>query len=74
MSSLQEAGNTDIDTLQGDEKAVLQHYCSLGTEMLLKMGVRNKAPVDKIVINAYRYGIALGTQLTVVNGEIKERK
>ena len=73
MNRRQQEGLTDIDSLQEDEKMVLQHYCSLATEALLKMGLQRKAPVDQVVVNAFRLGIALGFHLTVAAGEVRER-
>lgn len=73
MNRRQQEGLTDIDSLQEDEKMVLQHYCSLATEALLKIGVQRKATVDQLVINAYKYGIALGLRLQVTQGEVLGR-
>lgn len=73
MKQRQEGGLQDIDSLIDDEKAVLKHYCSLATEALLRMGAQRKAPVDQVVINSFRTGIALGLKLAIVNGEIKRR-
>lgn len=73
MNSRQQAGLSQVGALQEDERAVLQHYCSLATEELIKQGEKRQAPVDQLVINAYRYGIALGLQLQVTNGEILGR-
>lgn len=73
MNSRQQAGLGQIFSLQEDERAVLQHYCSLATEVLMKRGDQRGAPVDQRVINAYKYGIALGLQLQIANGEILGR-
>jgi len=73
MKQRQEAGQKDIDSLEGDERDILKHYCSLGTEALLRLGVQRKAPVDQVVINAFRSGIALGLHLTIAEGEIQGR-
>jgi len=70
MNSRQQAGLSEINSLQDDERAVLQHYCSLATEALMKTGDQRKAPIDQMVINAYRYGIALGLQLQITQGEL----
>lgn len=69
----QEEGLKDIESLEGQETEVLQHYCSLATEALLRLGVQKKAPVDQVVINAYKNGIALGLTLIITNGEVRER-
>jgi len=71
MKQRQEDGQQDIDSLVDDEKAVLQHYCSLVTEALLRLGTQRNAPVDQVVINAFRTGIALGLRLTVAGGEVQ---
>ena len=73
MQQHQEEGLGDIDSLQDEEMEVLRHYCSLATEAFLTHGVQSKAPVDKVVLNSYRNGIALGLKLTIVNGEVKGR-
>lgn len=74
MNRRQQEGLRDIDSLEGDEKAILKHYCSLATEALLKLGSQRKAPVDQVVINAFRAGIALGLMLTITKGEVQSRK
>jgi len=69
----QEEGLNTIGTLEAEEKEVLQHYCSLATEALLRLGVKRKAPVDEVVLNAYKNGIALGLRLEVTQGEVQGR-
>jgi len=73
MKQRQEVGQQDIDSLIDDEKTVLMHYCSLATEALLRLGAQKKAPVDEVVINAYRNGIALGLHLEITAGEVRGR-
>lgn len=73
MKRCQEEGQRDVASLEGHEKDILQHYCSLGTEALLRLGSQRKAPVDQVVINAFRTGLALGTKLSIVNGEVRVR-
>jgi len=73
MNSRQQAGLSEINSLQDDERAVLQHYCSLATEALMKMADQRKSPTDQMVINSYRYGIALGLQLKITQGEVLGR-
>ena len=71
MKQRQEAGQQDIDSLVDDEKTVLKHYCSLATEALLRLGAQKKAPVDQVVINSFRTGIALGLRISITNGEVQ---
>jgi len=71
MIQRQQNGAMLIENLQADEKAILQHFCSLSAEGLLQLGEQRKAPVNEIVLNAMRNGIALGLQLIVENGEVK---
>ena len=71
MKQRQEEGQQDIDSLIDDEKTVLKHYCSLATEALLRLGAQKKAPVDQVVINSFRTGIALGLRLSITNGEVQ---
>jgi len=73
MKQRQEEGQQDIDSLIDDEKTVLKHYCSLATEALLRLGTQKKAPVDQVVINSFRTGIALGLRLSITNGEVQGR-
>lgn len=73
MKQRQEMGLQDIDLLIDDEKTVLKHYCSLATEALLKLGAQKKAPVDQVVINSFRTGIALGLRLSITGGEVQGR-
>jgi len=71
MKQRQKEGQQDIDSLIDDEKTVLKHYCSLATEALLRLGAQKKAPVDQVVINSFRTGIALGLRLSITNGEVQ---
>ena len=73
MKRRQEEGLNLLDTLQEDEFMVIRHYCSLATEALLKMGDQRKSSTDQVVINALKYGIALGIRLQVKNGEVQGR-
>ena len=73
MKRCQEEGQRDIDSLEGDERDILKHFCSLSTEALLRLGVQRKAPVDEVVINAFKNGIALGLRLSITNGEVRGR-
>lgn len=73
MNKRQQEGLTVIDSLKEDEIAVLRHYCSLATEALMKMCDQRQSPVDQMVINAYKYGIALGLRLQVTDRELKGR-
>jgi len=73
MNNRQQEGLVTIDSLQEDESAVLRHYCSLATEALMKRGNQRQSPVDQLVINAYKYGIALGLRLQVAKGELQGR-
>jgi len=71
MKRRQEEGQQAVDSLIDDEKMVLKHYCSLATEALLRLGAQKKAPVDQVVINSFRTGIALGLRLSITNGEVQ---
>jgi len=71
MIKRQQNGAMLIENLQTDEKAILQHFCSMSAEGLLQLGEQRKAPVTEIVINAMRNGIALGLQLMIENREVK---
>jgi len=73
MKQRQALGQQDIDSLIDDEKTVLKHYCSLAAEALLRLGSQQKSPVDEIVINAFRLGIALGLHLEITAGEVRAR-
>jgi len=71
MIQRQQNGAALIEHLNPDEKAILKHFCSVSAEGLLKLGQSRKAPVNEILINAMRNGIALGLQLMIENGEVK---
>jgi len=73
MKQCQEEGQRDIDSLEDDERGILKHFCSLATEAFLRLGAQRKAPVDQVVINAFRSGIALGLRLDVSAGEVRGR-
>ena len=71
MIKRQQNGSALIEQLDTDEKEILQHFCSLSAEGLLELGKQRNAPVNEIVINALKNGIALGLQLMIENGEVK---
>jgi len=73
MKRRQEEGQKLVDSLQEDESMVLRHYCSLATEALMKIGGQRESPVDQVVINALKNGIALGLRLQVAEGELQGR-
>ena len=73
MKRRQEEGQKLVDSLQEDESMVLRHYCSLATEALMKIGDQRESPVDQVVINALKNGIALGLRLQVAEGELQGR-
>lgn len=73
MENRQQEGATKLDSLQGEERMVMQHYCSLVAEKMLQAGSQRKMPVEKVVVNAYRFGIALGLCLKVEQGEVLGR-
>jgi len=74
MKRCREEGSQAIASLEGDERDILKHFCSLLTEALLRLGVQRKAPVDEVVISAFINGIALGLRLSIINGEVQVRK
>jgi len=71
MKQRQEVGWQDIGSLIDDEQMVLKHYCSLATEALLRLGAQRKAPVEEVVINSFKNGIALGLRLSITGGEVQ---
>ncbi len=73
MKTRHQDGLKLLDSLQEDETAVLRHYCSLATEALMKIGAQRQAPVDQMIINAFKQGIALGLRLQVTDGELQGR-
>lgn len=73
MKRCQEDGQRDIDSLDGDERDILKHYCSLSTEALMRLGIYRKAVFEEVVINAFRTGLALGLRLDIINGEVQRR-
>ena len=71
MIKRQQNGSMLIQNLNQDEKEILQHFCSLSAEGLLELGKQRNAPLNEIVINALKNGIALGLQLDIRDGEVK---
>lgn len=73
MIQRQQTGINKVESLQGDEEAILKHYCSLAAEGILTAGSQRRATVNEAVINGIKTGIALGIELEVVNGEVLGR-
>jgi len=71
MIKRQQNGGALIENLNQDEKAILQHFCSLSAEGLLDLGKQRNAPVNEIIVNAMKNGLALGLQLMIEDGEVK---
>jgi len=71
MVKRQQNGSLLIEQLIPDEKAILQHFCSLSAEGLMELGEKRNAPVNEILVNAMKNGIALGLQLDIRDGEVK---
>ncbi len=73
MVKRHEEGNSELLTLHPEEEAVLQHYCSILTDALIAAAAQRGAGVDQAIVNGIRTGLALGLQLSIVNGEVKGR-
>jgi len=71
MIQRQKNGSALISNLEEDERDILQHFCSLSAEGLLELGKQKNAPLNEIVINAMKNGLALGLQLIIENGEVR---
>jgi len=71
MIKRQQNGAALIENLNQDEKAILQHFCSLSAEGLMELGEKRNAPVNEIIINAMKNGLAMGLQLMIEDGEVK---
>ncbi|OIP27576.1 MAG: hypothetical protein AUK00_01700 [Dehalococcoidia bacterium CG2_30_46_9] len=74
MKCRHQEGVKQVDSLKKDEGTVLMRYCSLVTAALLRTGAQRNAPVNEVVVNACKNGIALGLRLTVAGGEIRGRQ
>ena len=71
MVKRQQNGSLLIEQLIPDEKAILQHFCSLSAEGLMELGEKRNAPVNEILVNAMKNGIALGLQLDIRDVEVQ---
>ena len=69
----QTEGSALIAALPEAEKTLVEGYCYLVTQELLKEATRQKSSVEDLVLNTYRYGMALGLALQITNGELKGR-
>lgn len=69
----QKRGEQLLTSLTDDEKVIIQNYCYAAAGGLMQLGAQNKAHVNEIVMNAFRNGIALGSQISISNGEIARR-
>lgn len=73
MLAQQQKGLQEVDSLEGDEKSILQHYSSLLARSVMQQGIRQKAPVDELIINGIKAGIALGLQLKIMENGVYKR-
>jgi hypothetical protein len=71
MIQRQQLGVQLIEQLVPDEKAVLQHYCSMAAEGLIDLAKKRNAPTNELVINAMKNGVALGLLLIFEDGQVK---
>ena len=70
---LQVEGLRQVETIDDLEREVLTHFCSLSAEALMRMGAQRKAPIDEVMVNAFKNGLALGLRLTINNREVFQR-
>lgn len=71
MLKRQQQGIALLESLQGDEKDIIKHYCSLSADAILQLAKDRKAPIDEALVNAFKNGLALGLQLMIEDGEVK---
>lgn len=71
---LQGEGVRDTSALLPSVYEALQDYVIWSGSELLKEAMKRGATVEEAVVNAFRYGIALGLRLKVENGELKGRE
>ena len=66
-------GIKQIGSLEGQELLALQIYCQMFASKTMDEGLHRGAPVEDLMINALRDGIALGLRLQITEGEILGR-
>jgi|GEM_PF-1368969 len=74
MLAQQKRGESQITSLDDDEKTIVQSYCYLAANELLKMGAQKGALVNEVVMNAFKSGLALGSQLSINNNRVDVRR
>ena len=70
---IQGAGDKLLGTLTHDDMVIMQNYCLLSAQGLLKAGHGANQSTTNIVLNAYRNGICLGLGLKVSSGQVQGR-
>jgi hypothetical protein len=73
MERRHQAGLKQLESLSQEEREVLHRYSHLVGNGVLVMANNIKAPVSEAMTNAVRFGIAIGLQIAVVNGEVQAR-
>jgi len=73
MSARLMAGLQQIGSLEGEELLALQLYCQMFAKKTLDDGCRREAPLQDLMINALKNGIALGLRLRIQNSEVLGR-
>ena len=73
LARCQKQGVDLMGSLTDAEKTKIDNLCSFACPQIIQDAVKNKAPIQKAVSDAFLYGIALGLKLQVIAGELKER-
>lgn len=69
----QKMGIEQMTSLSSIEKSKIDTLCSFACQQIIEDAVKNKAPLQKAVSDAFLYGVGLGLKLQVQSGELKER-
>jgi hypothetical protein len=73
MGALQTLGAQQINSLPEKELGPLVGYCSLISTDILKIANQNRKSTGEAMINAVRFGIALGLGIQIKDSQVQRR-
>ena len=73
LGALQTLGSQKINSLPETELGPLVGFCSLIGNDLLRYAAQHKASSGDAIVNAVRFGIALGLESQIKDGQLQRR-
>ena len=73
MAKLQVVGAKEIQDLPQVEQDALIGYSALAARDLMRFAQEHNVGTWEVINNAFRFGLSLGLNMKIENGQVKER-